>query len=187
MGTSPASFFLVLGESRKTARNEGSHAAATTKCSPGERVRNGGPRRTLFLLSATPPEILGLPGKPHVTARTLPWTSAARVRSCRADECHRIFGSVFGLRNARDHHFSVHFFWYDSRKTREQGNTEFDCCLQGFFFFNYNQYQRDCPAFVYIFFVNTDFVGFRGVSDVGSGGRRFDKQASAYSTQKALS
>ena len=97
-------------------------------------MRNGGPRRTLFLSSGSPPEILGLPGKPHVTARTLPWTSAARVRPCRADECHRIFGSVFGLRNARDHHFSVHFFWYDSRKTREQGNTEFDCCLQGFFF-----------------------------------------------------
>ena len=28
---SPASFFLVLGESRKTARNERSHAAATTR------------------------------------------------------------------------------------------------------------------------------------------------------------
>ena len=104
-GKSPASFFLVLGESRKTGRNEKSHAAEATKCSPGERVRNGGPRRTLVLMSATPPEIWGLPGKPHVTAHTLPWTTAARVRACRADERHRIFGSVFGLRNTRDHCF----------------------------------------------------------------------------------
>ena len=106
----PASYFLVLGESRKTARNGRSHAAETTKCSPGERVRNMEPRRTLVLLFATPPEIVGPPGKPHGTARTLPWTSAARVRACRAHECHRIFGSVFGLRSIHDHYFRFTIF-----------------------------------------------------------------------------
>ena len=60
----------------------------------------------------------------------------------------------------------------------------FDCCLQGFYIFlliTINTKKK--RAIVHIFFIKTDFVGFRGVSHVGSGDSRFGKQALAYSTK----
>ena len=87
------------------------------------------------------------------------------------------WGTVFGS-----------LFWYDSRNTRDSilrftillGTV---VCRAFYIYTNYPQYQKFVTHLFASFFINIDFDGLLGVTYIGSGDLRFDKQASAYSTK----